>query len=167
MKEIPLTKGYTAIVDDEDYERFGGFKWCASKGVADRTYYAVRATTGPHPTRKTIRLHRAILGAPAGTQVDHVNRDGLDNRRANLRLATRSQNRANSEKRIDGLASRFKGVCWERSRGRWMARIGVDGRKRHLGYFDDEEQAARAYDRAARAQWGEFARPNFPQEEKP
>lgn len=116
-------------------------------------------------------LHRVVTQAPAGVEVDHINRDPSDNRPENLRLATRSQNMhsARTTKRGGAQSSIHRGVCLHRSRKgdsttRWRAHIGVDGRTRHLGYFQDEREAALAYDAAARRLHGAFAVVNFPAE---
>lgn len=106
-------------------------------------------------------MHRLILGTSVGMEVDHVNGDGRDNRRVNLRLATHSQNMANQRKRRDGISSRYKGVWYERRRKRpWRAKIKVRGRQVNLGYFETEEEAAYAYNLAALEHFGGFARLN-------
>ena len=106
-------------------------------------------------------LHRLIMNAPSGVQVDHRNGNGLDNRRSNLRIATNQQNHHNTKAHRDG-TSRFKGVHWESGREKWQAQITTPGGKhKTLGRFTVEEDAARAYDRAAREAFGEFARCNF------
>lgn len=110
---------------------------------------------------QTILMHRLITGAAPGQEVDHVNRDGLDNRRANLRVATRSQQIANQDIRLDN-TSGYRGVSWRRDSRRWQAQLTVNGKWRGLGCYDDPEDAARAYDAAAREHFGEFAVLNFP-----
>jgi hypothetical protein len=111
-------------------------------------------------------MHRVILAAPNGVEVDHRSGDGLDNRRANLRLATHAQNHQNRTRKILGCTSRHKGVHMHC--GRWQARIAdgpvVDGhaKRRSLGHFDSEDAAGRAYDAAALVSFGEFASLNFP-----
>ncbi|HEV8559887.1 MAG TPA: AP2 domain-containing protein, partial [Actinophytocola sp.] len=121
-----------------------------------RRLYAVRDLS---QTRHQ-RLHRFITGDPPH-DIDHVNGDGLDNRRANLRPCSNSLNLANS-RLYKGNTSGYRGVDWHKKSRRWRARIGVDDRLIHLGMFDTPEEAARAYDAAAIAAWGEYARPNFP-----
>jgi len=101
-------------------------------------------------------MHRQIMQAPKGTDVDHVNHDTLKNVRSNLRVCTRSQHHANRKKGL-GFTSRFKGVGWASKSSKWQARIKKDGKEANLGYFDDERDAARAYNRAAREHFGEFA----------
>lgn len=114
--------------------------------------------------RRVGYMHRVISRAPAGISVDHENCDGLDNRRANLRVAGQSMNTAHARTRPG--RSGYRGVHW-RSRGSiWQAQIKVDYQKHHLGTFADPEEAARAYDRAALAAFGEFARLNFPEDRR-
>ena len=161
MWSITLSHGKVAVVDDHDYEDLRQDNWHASK--CGDVWYARR---GEH----CLFMHRLVMeraiGRPLqpGELVDHVNRDTLDNRRSNLRVATKAQNSQNEVRRIG--ASRFKGVA----RGThskvnpWRAYINACGRQIALGRFPDEESAARAYDEAAAEYFGEFARTNFPQE---
>ena len=152
MKTIPLTKGYVAVVDDEDYEELIQYKWhvCLMSGGAR----AIR--TASRPRRRTTYMHRSIIGCQPSQEVDHINHDGLDNRRANLRACTHAQNLANTRKRAN-CSSQFKGVDWRKGENKWRVRIGYDGASHHLGYFDDECDAARAYNAEARIKFGEFA----------
>ena len=157
--EIPLTgrngAGRVAIVDSADAADLQMYRWHA---FIDRSgnVYARRAYKEDGRVRCE-RMHRRITGLPG--RVDHANGNTLDNRRVNLRAATAAQNVANSSKR-SGSTSRFKGVS--RAGSSWLAHIKSGGRSRHLGRFADEAAAARAYDEAARAGFGEFARLNFP-----
>lgn len=106
-------------------------------------------------------LHRGIAGAANGQQVDHRNRNGLDNQRSNLRPADQAQNNANAVKR-SGCTSFFKGVAWEKRSEKWVAYINAGGKRVQIGLFQDERKAAHAYDERARASFGRFARLNFP-----
>jgi hypothetical protein len=156
VKQIPLTKGYTAIVDDEDYDRLVSMgRWQAS--VTRDRVYAIHSLN-----RGRIYMHRALV--PGAPLIDHVDGNGLDNRRANLRVATRAQNSMNM-RLMTGTRTGFKGVARQpRSNANpWRAYIRVDGRSHWLGVFPTREAAARAYDDAALSMFGEFARLNFPQ----
>lgn len=154
---VQFATGGTALVDADDLPRVLTLRWYGRRNAGRTATYgfAKRGT-------KTIYLHRFILDAPVGVQVDHVNMDGLDNRRANLRLATAGQNHSNRVKRPG--TSPFKGVWWSPYRNRWEAGITADGRRFKLGRFANELEAARAYDDAARLMHGAFARVNFPQQ---
>ena len=156
-KEIPLTQGKVAIVDDEDYERLKGYSWQYNR----KRGYAQRIAE-KNGKRAAVYLHREIMQPPPGMQVDHINGDKLDNRRNNLRIVTNQQNQYNSKSR-KGI-SKYKGVSWHKTAGKWRAYIGVDGKFKHLGLFTDEKEAALAYDRAARELFGEYAKTNFQKE---
>lgn len=148
---------YAAVIDRSDLPLVAGYRWRPIQGRNGKVYATVSHGG------KLIYMHRLIMGTAPGLETDHRNHDGLDNCRSNLRAATPSQNRANIRKR-SGCLSRFKGVSWDKTRGKWQAKIKVDGVHRNLGRFVDEALAARAYDVAALAAWGEFATLNFPQE---
>lgn len=159
MKEIPLPRGLVALVDDEDFKRVSQYRWQSGKTNAQsRTRYAYRHELVDGKKRVTY-LHRFILGAPAGMYVDHINHDGLDCRRANMRLVTPSQNRINGRRNRDG-RSRFKGVS--PTGAKFKAQVGFNCEPRYFGMYDSEETAARVYDAAARRLHGEFAHTNFP-----
>jgi hypothetical protein len=159
FRRIYLGEGEWAIVDAVDYYRFGSFKWFLFGNKSN--FYAVRnIKAGPWKT-KTVYLHREIMDAPVGLLVDHRNGNGLDNHRANLRLATLSQNMQNKRKRTN-TSSQFIGVHCDKRCGRWVAQIIHQGKKIPLGRFDNEIDAAHAYDEAAQKYRGEFARLNFP-----
>jgi transcriptional regulator with XRE-family HTH domain len=155
--------GKVAVIDAEDAPLVAQYTWTVYKGRS--TFYAmsqVRRDPGGHPTRVTLLLmHRLILGVNGDASVDHWDGDGLNNRRGNLRLASESQNQGNRRK-TDGTTSRYKGVSLTKPGGPFQAAIYQDRRRFDLGRFHDEEEAARAYDAAARQRFGEFAAVNFP-----
>lgn len=152
MKTIPLTKGYSALVDDEDYERVAAVKWYAS--VHPRTIYAQRDCHA-NGKRTAVCLHRFIMSAPQGMWVDHINGDGLDNRKSNLRVCTPAENLRN-QRRPTG-RSVFKGISFDAVNKKWRATIRVSGKRVFLGRFLDERSAAMAYDAAALLHHGAFA----------
>ena len=160
MKQIQLTQGKVAIVDDADYERLNKHKWYAKKGRC--IWYAMRNGPRVNGKRQTIWMHREILGLKYGDkrQGDHRNHNGLANWRDNLRMCTSLQNKQNGNPSING-SSKYKGVYWHKRDHKWMARITVNGHRIYLGSFDSEIVAAHAYDAAAREYYGEFAMPNF------
>jgi hypothetical protein len=153
-----------AIVDPEDYERIVQDDWQLYDNHNCK-YYAARIEDC-----KIVFMHRQIMGAPSfglaqggqGKVIDHRNREGLDNRKSNLRLATRSQNNCNRGRLKDG-SSKYRGVSRSKKRRKWRAGINYNGIYKHLGFFENEEDAARAYDEAAEIYHGEFATLNFPQ----
>lgn len=157
FRKIPLTRGLFAIVDPEDYRRLSRFRWHAHIGTS--TFYAVRHRPGS--CRKLIWMHRAILNVPAHLLVDHINGNGLDNRKSNLRPATKSQNCRNKRLGRTNTSSKYRGVHWHSRAGKWQASIRVNRKSIHLGYFHDELKAARAYDEASRKYHKNFGKPNF------
>lgn len=159
MKFIALSGEHigVALVDDSDYERLAVLPW--NHKVNGRRHYARTWHRSGGRTIWTL-MHRLILAVPPGMDIDHVNGNGLDNRRSNLRICTRSQNLANS--RHTRGTSKFRGVSRDTSRGCWQTGISHQGKRIALGRFDTEEAAARAYDAAALELRGQFARINFP-----
>lgn len=155
-REIPLTKGQVAIVDDEDYEYLSQFKWQAF--YHRKTYYAVRHSKGVG--KSGVQMHREIMGAAAGVQVDHRDRNGLHNWRGNLRFCTNAQNLANRGPNKNN-KSGYKGVGWDRAKKKWCARIKVNRKTIYLGRYHGIQEAARAYDEAAKEYFGEFTWMNF------
>lgn len=162
---VPLTRGLFALVDKADLHLLVGPKWHASTDGDGRRTYARAHKPGSGHVYKPIWMHRIILDAPDGVKVDHINGDGLDNRRANLRLCTNAQNSYNSRLVRKGNDTGLKGVS--RARRGWFARITVNYKQIDLGVFPSSKLAALAYDAAARQHFGEFARCNFPQPSTP
>jgi hypothetical protein len=158
-KQLILTNGMVALVDDEDFELASRFRWSphTHKNKHGQIIYA-ETSKMTNRVRTRMYLHRLLMSAQPGELVDHRDGDGLNNQRANLRLCTRVENGRNAAKTGGRLGtSKFKGVDFHVGTGRWRARI--DGL--HIGLFDSEEDAANAYDVNAVELHGEFARPNF------
>jgi len=150
MKEIPLTKNKITIVDDDDYEWLKKWKWHVIKG--GNSFYALRneylGVVNHKKILKTITMHREIINAPKGVMVDHINGDGLDNRKSNLRLCNKRQNGQN---RInENKSSKFPGVTLHKKAKKWHAQIEINGKHKNLGYFINEKDAAIAYEKACR-----------------
>lgn len=161
FRRIALTQGKFAIVDLDDYYWLKKFRWFASKNGA--TYYAKRnAYSWINSRRCSVAMHRLIIKAPDYLVVDHINYNGLDNRKANLRLATHKQNTRHVIRTMNPGSSKYKGVSWYSREKIWAVKIMVDGKTIRIGYFKDEVKAARAYDEAAKKYHGEFAALNFP-----
>lgn len=152
-RTIPLTQGKVAMVDEADYEMLRRFTW--------RYHRAGYALTG---SRHAVLMHRVIMLPDPGVEVDHINRDGLDNRRSNLRLCCRSENARNQKLRTN-TQGRYRGVALHRPSGLWGAKLMVHGRTYSGGYYESREHAARAYDVLAVQHHGDFATLNFPKEQ--
>lgn len=157
MKEIPLTQGFVALIDDEDVELVSRHKWFASRHGS--RVYARTNVLDANSHRKTLPMHRLIMNPGRGLDIDHINGNGIDNRRSNLRSCSRSRNKANAAAYANN-RSGFKGVYWQKDVRKWRAQIRVMGRKLHLGLFDARQEAALAYNKAAVEHFGEFARLN-------
>lgn len=167
MKCIQLNRGEVAIVSDEDFEKIAQYRWFCQVAT-DGLKYASRSVNFKDSegkrTCRSIQMHHMILPKKDGFRVDHRNRNGLDNRRENLRYATNRQNRANSKVNKDNRAG-LKGVSYRPEKSKcnpWYAAIatGIKNKKRHLGCFPTSEQAHAAYCAAATKEYGEFARFN-------
>ena len=163
----------TILFDEEDRELVESHTW--SVLLYHNTYYA--RTSIPHPDggwytspngkrqrrQTTLRLHRLLMNPPKGMVIDHINHNGLDNRRENLRICTHAENMRNSRKGKDN-TSGYKGVCWAKRDKKWRAQIRKDNKNIHIGYYNTLEEAARAYDAKAKELHGKYAQLNFPEE---
>lgn len=161
-KTIPLSRGLAAIVDDEDYEFLSGFSWHATNANRYGGWYAATNVKNVDGKFRKIKMHRLLTSATKGTEVDHINGNGLDNRKSNLRICTTAQNCKNKKNRK---TRRYKGVYPQPYRRLpFRVQIGVNYQRIWVGSYATEEQAARAYDQAALKYHGEFAQLNFPSE---
>ena len=163
FREIALTQGYIAKVDAEDYVRLSAIPWYPAKigrYVYARTMWRIPGSGDPGMYVATL-MQNILLLIPRGFRGDHINGDTLDYRKQNLRVVTHAQNLWNMGPRPD---RRFKGASFHKEKGSWRARIMINRVTHWLGYFESEEDAARAYDAAAKIYQGEYARLNFPEE---
>jgi HNH endonuclease/AP2 domain len=152
---ITLTKGFIAVIDVADVPLVEGFNWTAL--VRPHAVYAYRRLTVSGRSGPCVLLHRAILGIEDDRQGDHIDCDGLNNRRSNLRIATRSENQRN-QRRSRANTSGIKGVTWDTGAQKWRAQIKSDIGNRYLGVFPNIEDAAKAYAAASEELHGEFGR---------
>lgn len=159
MKEVPLANtSLVALVDDDDFARVSEHPWRLAPWGKSRQKVYARAWVKIDGRWKSVVMHRFIMGLDS-PRLDHMDGNGLNNQRSNLRPATKSQNGCNRGP-VRGL--RFKGVSWQKRLGKWQAAIGKDYRREYIGIFADAEEAARAYDKRAKELHGEFAWLNFP-----
>lgn len=169
MKLIPLTRGLFAQVDDEDYDFLMQWKWRAQQNI--NVCYATRKDSGMGYDRNNVPMiwmHRVLLGLEKGNPLmgDHIDHNGLNNQKNNLRIATRSQNTIN-RKRVKTGSSKYKWVSWCKSKQIWTTEIKAVHMRIYLGQFYSELEAAKAYDEACIKYHGEFAYLNFPQQKSP
>ena len=157
-REILLSRGKVAIVDDADFEWLSRYRWCLLH--TSHGDYGMRSEAPGHRCNRKVLMHREIMGFPDG-EVDHKDRNGLNNQRSNLRVCSSEQNKWNTRRRKDN-CSGYKGVGWSKCARKWVARIRFHRKCYHLGVFTDPAEAARVYDDAAQNLFGEFARLNFP-----
>lgn len=168
MKNISLGNGKYASVDDQDFHKVLGYNWIAkpSKGKNGRTYteYAIFREY-VRGKRVSVRMHRFILDAPYGVHVDHIDGNGLNNTRCNLRICTAKDNQGNRRK-FSSTSSQYKGVCWNKKTSKWRAQLSSSRQRVFVGEFTSELDAAHAYDAAALKYFGEFARINTYEDDK-
>ena len=160
VKEIPLTQGYVALVDDDIYDEVSRYNWSAC--LKGRGIYGQRGVPTKNG-RRTQYLHRLIWFLKTGErpkELDHINRNGLDNRIENLRLSNHSGNGSNRNLRQQPKTSQYKGVSWDYVNKKWVAQIHANSKQTKLGRFKSEDEAALAYDRAALDRFGDFAYTN-------
>jgi len=155
----------TVLIDEEDWDKVNQHKWYIWGRASRTSFYAI--TTIPHPggskRGKNLPIHRLITNPPTDMMIDHINGNGLDNRKENLRICTNAQNLCNqglNNKNTSG----YKGVSWFKITKKWRAQISFNNKPVHIGYYKDVEEAARAYDKKALELHGKFAKLNFPKD---
>jgi len=159
MKTIPLTKGYSAIVDDEDFEKVSIVRWQSSIGQSGNNYPL--HNFGKHKKPKFISLHRFLMNAKKGQIIDHINHNTLDNRKCNLRICTRSNNAMNMRKpKKSNSLSKYKGLSWNVKLNKWTVRVMKDYKNYYFGLFISEKDAAIEYNKRAIELFGKFAKLN-------
>ena len=158
MKKIQLTQNKYTIVDDEDYDYLNQWNWCSKKNI--NIYYAIRTVLN-----KRIYMHRIIINPTDNMYIDHINRNGLDNRKENLRICNKSQNACNSTIPRHN-TSGIKGVCWDKSCNKWLSRIKINGKQKHLGRFNNKLEAREVYRKEAKDHFGEFYSDSIKKEDK-
>lgn len=158
--EIPLSQGLVALVDEGDAPKVAGYKWHAVKEKDENVFYAMRNYRRPDGRKMKLKMHRVIMDT--SSLIDHRDGNGLNNTRANLRVASRTENTRNQRKWQKPTSSRFKGVSFTRSLNKWKAALRYNGKTINLGHYINEVDAAWAYDREARSRFGFFARTNLP-----
>ena len=160
FRRIKLTRGKYAIVNVEDFEWLNQYKWhCSYHGYAKRAVYK---RTGKGRRQVEIYMHKLLCPVPDGMIVDHINRNSLDNRRENLRAATQKQNVWNRKFIRKRGKTRYNGIRWDKNKEKWQVRLTINGRRKSFGYYADEIEAAKVYDRVAKKYRGEYACLNFP-----
>jgi len=138
VKQIPLTQGKFALVDDEDFEYLNQWKWCFLPSRSG-SGYAIRNGGNSH-----LMMHRVILNTPSGMETDHINHDKLDNRRSNLRICTKAENNQNRKPYKKNRKGKYKGVYWDEKHGKWRVFLTRNKKQKYLGMFESEEDAYKA-----------------------
>lgn len=148
MKTISLTQGKVALVDDEDYNRVVQYKWCAHNERG--RWYATASSHNPpvNGVYPVLRMHRYILDPPHHLDVDHIDGNGLNNQKSNIRIVTRRENLQNLHIKK---SSKYPGVCFDKPAGKWLARLRIGKTRKHVGHYNTEEEAATAYVNAVAA----------------
>ena len=155
MQKIKLTQEKYALVDDQDFEYLNRWKWrINSQGYAVRRVYI---GSGMNRISKDIRMHRQIMNEPSGLEIDHIDLNGLNNQRNNLRIATHWQNLANRNIQSNN-TSGYKGVSWSKQNKKWWAQIYINSKTISLGFYDDINEAVKVRNKAYKDRYGEFAR---------
>lgn len=156
MKEILLTQGKVAFVDDQDFDEVSKLRWFA---VWDGYNWYAQTNVGHWRTRRKVKMHVMLMKPPVGVEIDHWDSNGLNNQRRNLRICSHAENCRNRRRHASN-KSGFKGVSWKKRNRKWCAQIKLGPKVIHLGLFDDPAIAARVYDAAAQKHFGEFALTN-------
>ena len=154
MKQIPLTQWKITIVDDEDFIELNKYKWWAIKQW--NKFYAARKIVLDGGKRRLLSIHSFLMNTQKWLDTDHINGDGLDNKRSNLRVCTRGENQMNRWKQNNN-TSWFKWVCWHKLANKWLAYISINWKRKHLWYFSDKLEAYEAYCEACIKYHWEFA----------
>lgn len=154
---IPLTQGQSTIVDEEDYLLTLKYKWCAWYNKSSKSFYAKAYAITESGKKSVITLHRYLTKASGRPQcVDHINGNTLDNRQNNLRVCSPAENNKNRTKPHPKSTSGYRGVCWVKSKNKYKAYISLNNKHKHLGYYNNPEDAARAFNKAAIVVYGDF-----------
>ena len=158
--KLNIGDGFFSEIDSSDFELVSKYSWRVLKSYKKSKFFYVATTSYELGKRRHIVMHRLLMGVlnKPGKQVDHINGNGLDNRRSNLRICSQSQNMMNRKKHTS--SSKFKGVSWNKERKRWSSQIKLRGKQTHLGYFNCEKEAAEVYDNSANRMFGEYALTN-------